>query len=717
MSKFVADSEPPISILLSSKDSYFKDLTDVEQKYAHYLSVASHFGTRITLRQVSLESELIFDLILYIHKSLNGDYPNEPEKDVKNYLDYVSQFLSNLGNYKSFGDTKFIPGFPKSFLTDVLLPKVNLSIDDDKIWSSFTNFYNEYHKVYFKTLNDLIDIGMFGLNGDLSQLGYPDKGFTSSYYLIKDDKFKISQEDMALLKSNVFTKLNILPENTRIEKTSDVDFTIWVASSIVENTVSDEYPTNQITFSADGKTYGVQFKFGDHSREMEKIAEHLKLAKNYSANETQSKMLDQYIYYFTTGSSNAHKESQKLWVKDLSPIVETNIGFIETYREPSGIIGEWEALVAVQNKDRTAKFSKMVDNAKNFIKLLPWGQDFEKNVFNPPDFTSIEVLTFTGSGIPAGINIPNYDDVRINVGFKNVSLGNILSAATKSTDKYPPTFISEQDMPIYKKCQNESFEVQVGIHELLGHGTGKLLSEIESGKYNFDFENPPLGLEGNPIRTYYKLGETWSSKFGSISGAFEECRAELVAMYLITNRELLEIFGYKTKEEQDNIIYIGYLQMARAGFMALEFWSPETGKWGQPHMQARFSIMKTFLMHSNNENFLKIITDNDANPTDFHLDLDISLIESTGVECVGDFLKHLHVYKSTADVENGTKYFTDRSTVPPSLAKFRDIVIKKRLPRRQFIQANTEVINDKVTVKDYEETPIGMIKSFIERNV
>ena len=236
------------------------------------------------------------------------------------------------------------------------------------------------------------------------------------------------------------------------------------------------------------------------------------------------------------------------------------------------------------NKERTKAFSKLVESAPEQIPKLPWGEAFEKNTFLAPDFTSLEVLSFAGSGIPAGINIPNYDDIRQNEGFKNVSLGNVLSAAAP---KEPTPFIRDQDQAVYDRYRDESFEVQVGLHELLGHGCGKLLQETEPGKYNFDHENPPLSpITKKPITTYYKPGETWGSVFGGMGPSYEECRAESVAMSLCPDYGILKIFGFGNGEEDINgvagdVMYVCYLSMARAGIAALQYWDPNSRKWGQ----------------------------------------------------------------------------------------------------------------------------------------
>jgi dipeptidyl-peptidase-3 len=80
---------------------------------------------------------------------------------------------------------------------------------------------------------------------------------------------------------------------------------------------------------------------------------------------------------------------------------------------------------------------------------------------------------------------------------------------------------------VYQKYRDSAFEVQVGIHELLGHGTGKLLQETEPGKFNFDVKSPPISpITNKPVSTYYKPGQTWSSVFGTVAASYEEARAE-----------------------------------------------------------------------------------------------------------------------------------------------------------------------------------------------
>lgn len=698
---FLADSGAPV-VLLSAKKHFDALPTDKEKKYAHFLSRAAHHGTRAILRSVSPESEDIYDLILAIHKALDSPSSNEKYierwgaklKDqlldttdaVTKYLEYASQFLSNVGNYKSFGDKKFVPRIPESQL-DTLIAQLN----DAKVGS-----------LYEKIKQPLYDS-----NEKKGLLGWPAQGHMSGYYPGSNEgkgtEKTITKDEVELVNAALATH-GIMPENTRVEKVDDKKFLVHVASALDENATS-YYPKEPITY----ESATITFSFGDHKNEFKKIVEALEEASKYVANDTQAKMLYYYIESFKTGSMNAHKESQVQWVKDLKPLVESNIGFIETYRDPSGVRGEWEGLIAMVNQDRTAKFSTLVENATTLIKHLPWDPFFEKDKFTPPDFTSLEVLTFAGSGVPAGINIPNYDDVRLNVGFKNVSLGNVLSANPKKPKKEEViTFLSPELQQKFRKWRDEAFEVQVGLHELLGHGTGKLLQETAPGKFNFDRSNKLAS-------SYYGPNDTWGSLFGTVAGSFEECRAELVALYLILKEpsEVFDIFGIKDSKDQEDVILIATVLMCRAGLLGLEFWDPATKKWGQPHMQARFGIFKS--LHKAGICDLKY---KEENFDDLEIVFDTSKLSTTAVDTLGEYLRNLHVFKSTGNVKEGQQYYNEQTEVTPEYSKFRDVVLAKKLPRKQLIQANTVLTESgSVEVKEYEESEVGLILSFVERGV
>jgi dipeptidyl-peptidase-3 len=135
-------------------------------------------------------------------------------------------------------------------------------------------------------------------------------------------------------------------------------------------------------------------------------------------------MIELYIEHFKTGSIDLHKDSQRKWIKDKGPIVESNIGWIEVYIDPENIRAYFEGWVAIVDKEKSEKFNKLVQNSQTVIPLLPWPKEMEKDNFLAPDFTTLDVICFATNSCPLGINIPNYDDIRDNEGFKNVFLNN-----------------------------------------------------------------------------------------------------------------------------------------------------------------------------------------------------------------------------------------------------------------------------------------------------
>ncbi|KAJ6012884.1 hypothetical protein N7499_012515 [Penicillium canescens] len=699
---YLADS-PPTVVRLEVR-SHFETLKDQKlRKYAHFMSRAAFEGTRVTLRQVSPESEPIYDLILSLYHASNGDWDSLAQKtqvstdDLRFFLEYAGQFLGNCGNYKGFGDSKFIPRIPASALEA-------LASSTPETMAAFQKANSTGGGIYETSEQSMM------------HLGYPDGGHMTTYY---PDSPTISKGEITAI-GDLMEKKGLALENTRIRKTPSGDFELLIASGVSSPPAKDRDLGEVETFDLEGDLKGKNLRlvFGDHQEEMAKIAHSVKKAGLNAANVNQKRMLDSYALSFGAGSIEAFKESQRIWVKDQKPALETNLGFVETYRDPHGVRGEWEGFVALVNLERTRAFGALVDSAESMIPKLPWGKDFEKDTFLSPDFTSLEVLSFACSGLPAGINLPNYDDIRQNLGFKNVSLGNVLSAKAPNE---PIPFISEADLDVYRRCRDPAFEVQVGIHELLGHGTGKLLQETAPGEYNFDIKNPPINpVTNKPVSTWYKPGQTWSSVFGSIASSYEECRAECVAMALGCDFSILKIFGFGDGKEDlyseaGDVLFAAYLSMARAGLVALEFWDPKTQKWGQAHMQARYSILRTFLEAG--DEFVKLSYSKE-DLSDLEIRLDRSKILTHGRPAVEKYLQKLHVYKSTADIAAGKGLYDDITSVDSWWGtKVRDVVLKNKVPRKIFVQANTILEGDQVTLKEYEPTLEGLIQSFAERKV
>ena len=659
----------------------FMGLTEREKLYAHHMSEASWWGALITFEQLSPESPGLLELILRLYDGSEVALRREAtrlgltDEDIRDLDTYAARVLSNCGNYLSFGDTKFIPRISKDKFARLVFSRARSTTGGERLvelWSGISD-------------------AIYSLDESVLSLGTGDQG-VSAYY---SDNVEQSDIDAA---ASFMKSLGMEAWNTRLTREADDSLHILVASALKQ-------PSRE--FTHEGRRFVIEY--GDHAEILQRVVRSLSAALPYAANDNQRRMILAYINHFNGGDINAHKESQKHWILDTGPVVETNIGFIETYRDPQSVRAEWEGFVAVVNKEQTKKFAALVNAAADLIPLLPWGRDFEKETFRKPDFTSLEVLTFASSGIPLGINIPNYNEIRQNFGFKNVSLGNVARARGKGGEG-PISFLVEEDQDLYRRLADHAFEVQVGLHELLGHGSGKLLRETAPGKFNFDREHVVSTVDGRPVTSWYKPGETWGSKFTTIASSYEECRAETVGLHLCTNDRVLKVFGYEGKEAED-IAYINWLSMARSGIAALTFYDPKKDKWGQAHMQARFAILQIMLRAG--KGFLRVAQDGEGH---WRLHMDRSRISTVGRKAVADFLTRLNVYKATGDVEHGRALYLDLTRVNDRFKKIRAYVLSQRKPRHVWVQPVTDIdASGHVILREYEETPRGVIRSFLDR--
>lgn len=294
-------------------------------------SRAAFEGIRITLRQVSPESEPIYDLIISLHRACNGDWAslakktNVSSENLRFFLEYSVQFLGNCGNYKGFGDSKFIPRLPPSALEALASATPESKAAFDKASKNGG--------------------GIYETEQSLMHLGYPGAGHMTTYY---PESPNISQDEITAI-GDLMEQKGLPLENTRLKKTASGDFELLIASGVSSPPSRDRDLGEVETFDLDGKLKGKKLSlvFGDHKEEMAKIAHSIKQASLHAANDNQKKMLDAYALSFGAGSIEAFKESQRIWVKDQKPALEMNIGFVETYRDPHGVRGEWEGFIAL----------------------------------------------------------------------------------------------------------------------------------------------------------------------------------------------------------------------------------------------------------------------------------------------------------------------------------------------------------------------------------
>merc|ERR1712107_750767 len=100
---------------------------------------------------------------------------------------------------------------------------------------------------------------------------------------------------------------------------------------------------------------------------------------------------------------------------------------------------------------------------------------------------------------------------------------------------------------------------------------------------------------------------------------------------------------------------------------------------------------------------------------DMLITMDREKIMTVGQPAIASFLQKLNIYKATADISAAKQMYDKYSEVSEPWASRRDIVVARKQPRMILVQANTNLVDEKLEPVQYEPSPEGMVKSWAER--
>jgi dipeptidyl-peptidase III len=308
----------------------------------------------------------------------------------------------------------------------------------------------------------------------------------------------------------------------------------------------ERHPLNSRLVKHEGRLIEEVYRLGDrYHDQISRIVVHLGDAVPY-ATPSFARALTALIRWYETGEEDDRRAFDIAWVQAHDTPVDTMNGFIEVYMDARGIKGAWEGLVYFVNPDKTEKIRRLAEHAQWFEDHLPVDPRFRKPHVQGVTATAIEVVVEAGDSgpiTPVGVNLPNDQRIREAYGSKSVSLTNVSEAYEKSTtDDFRHEFTwDEAEFARAKRWGAFASELTTGIHEVLGHGSGRMADGIAL---------PPQDL----------LKEQYS--------ALEESRADLVALYFVADPYLAAL-GLVPGDEQAEIVQAEYEAYARNALVQL----------------------------------------------------------------------------------------------------------------------------------------------------
>jgi dipeptidyl-peptidase-3 len=473
----------------------FKALTPRQQALAYWLTQASIAIDPIIYDQFStygLRQKRLLEEIL-AHSQRIG--PAEREK----IAGFAKLFWANRGNHGEQTSQKFLPGF-----TFDELSKAASSAQRD---GAFRTAYADLAPL--KTPADL-----------KRELG-----------ALRVSLFDPTFEPMTIAKNPTGGQDTIqASSNTFYPGLSQADLKDF----------KDRYPLNsRVVRGVDGKLTELVYRAGTpdgkvppglYATFLKKANDCLEKARAY-ADPPQAEVIGDLIRFYQTGEYADWVAFGTAWVQN-DELVDFDSGFIEIYRDARGAKGSSQSFVTITDKHVTEAIVKLAENAAYFEQKAPWLDQYRRTSFKPPVVKAVETTIESGdfSVNTIGDNLPNENEIHEKYGSKNflfTGSSRALSAATGSA-AFKEFAVDQATADRNAKYGPESADLLVSMHEVIGHGSGKLSERVSAGAQNF-------------LKEYFST--------------LEEGRADLMALWNVWDPKLKELGLITDQEEVAKAMY------------------------------------------------------------------------------------------------------------------------------------------------------------------
>jgi dipeptidyl-peptidase-3 len=366
---------------------------------------------------------------------------------------------------------------------------------------------------------------------------------------LSGDRIHLTAQDIEELKRALFDK-NFEPMATAKSPRAGLDIlqasanNFYVDVSLVDlKNFTEHYPLNSRLVNVKGKLVEEVYRAGTNGASPWLYAEYLSRANAdlekaaAVAEPEQAKAIRDLVRFYQTGDPNDWLRFGTDWVQN-NPRVDFDNGFIEVYRDARGAKGSSQSFVTVVAERLNALMQKLAANAQYFEDRAPWAPQYRKEGVKPPQAKAVETLIETGDFhvTTVGDNLPNENEIHEKHGSKSFlftgsSRALALAAGNGSLEEFA---YSPEEIRIGKQYDIEAEDLLTALHEIIGHGSGKM--------------NPKLTRDpASYLKEYYST--------------LEEARADLMALWNVWDPKLKEL-GLISSPEVAKAMYYASARVA-----------------------------------------------------------------------------------------------------------------------------------------------------------